>query len=391
MSAARRVAFLVSVSCLLEGAARRHSEAFVQTGSLPIRRLSKGSPVLAAVSEAAVAEPNVLERPRWAGGGWLSDLVNAAIKTPAVFSLMKLGARQVLIKTAEDAGISWSQRSEALVRKARESGYLDSLTDETVDYPEYYLKEFHAYDSGNLSWEAAGECEPATFSMSQRVWKKEKMSHATSHGRLRSTFTDLLVSYLKEKKVNVKDAVDVGCSVGMSTLAVQEAVRPSRSMHGVDLSPFFLAVAKVREEEIAERVADTEGKRPGAKAGANERVKWRHAKAESLPFGSKSFDLYTLCFTLHELPQEPTREILREAFRVTRPGGVVALTDNDPRSPVIQNLPPPLFSLMKSTEPWSDQYYTFDLEEALREAGFSDVRYVPSDPRHRTVLAQRPK
>jgi hypothetical protein len=42
---------------------------------------------------------------------------------------------------------------------------------------------------------------------------------------------------------------------------------------------------------------------------------------------------------------------------------------------------------MKSTEPWSDEYYTLDLEASLREAGFDAVQMQPSDPRHRTLIA----
>lgn len=50
------------------------------------------------------------------------------------------------------------------------------------------------------------------------------------------------------------------------------------------------------------------------------------------------------------LPQHAIRDILTEAVRIVRPGGVVFFTDNDPRSPVIQSLPPAIFTLMKSTE-----------------------------------------
>ena len=67
----------------------------------------------------------------------------------------------------------------------------------------------------------------------------------------------------------------------------------------------------------------------------------------------------------------------------------MAITDNNPKSAVIQNLPPPIFTLMKSTEPWSDEYYAFDLEQAMRDAGFVDVITVETDPRHRTVLGRR--
>lgn len=65
------------------------------------------------------------------------------------------------------------------------------------------------------------------------------------------------------------------------------------------------------------------------------------------------------------------------------------MVDNNPQSPVIQNLSPVLFTLMKSTEPWSDDYYTFDVEAALENSGFEHVVTVASDPRHRTIIGQK--
>lgn len=56
------------------------------------------------------------------------------------------------------------------------------------------------------------------------------------------------------------------------------------------------------------------------------------------------------------------------------------------RSKTIQNLPPLLASLMKSTEPWSDEYYSHDIEEAMRQAGFTQVVTQEADHRHRVVL-----
>lgn len=60
------------------------------------------------------------------------------------------------------------------------------------------------------------------------------------------------------------------------------------------------------------------------------------------------------------------------------------------RSETIQNLPPALFTLMKSTEPWSDEYYQMDVEAALREIGFKEVVTEEADHRHRTILALEP-
>jgi hypothetical protein len=46
---------------------------------------------------------------------------------------------------------------------------------------------------------------------------------------------------------------------------------------------------------------------------------------------------------------------------------------------------------MKSTEPWSDEFYTLDVEAMMQEVGFEYVVTVASDPRHRTILARKPQ
>lgn len=60
------------------------------------------------------------------------------------------------------------------------------------------------------------------------------------------------------------------------------------------------------------------------------------------------------------------------------------------RSKTIQNLPPALFTLMKSTEPFSDLYYAMDVEGAMRMAGFAHVETREADHRHRAILGLAP-
>ena len=55
-----------------------------------------------------------------------------------------------------------------------------------------------------------------------------------------------------------------------------------------------------------------------------------------------------------------------------------------------QELSPVLFTIMKSTEPFLDEYYLTDLGKVMREAGFINVNTVLTDPRHRTVTATVP-
>ncbi|MBE9156534.1 class I SAM-dependent methyltransferase [Nodosilinea sp. LEGE 06152] len=307
-------------------------------------------------------------KPDWAGDDLLSRLVNRAIHTPALYALMKRQARQVMIKTAEKNGVPWRQTCVTLDTPAMHQR-LDALTNPAVVYPDYYRVPFHAYSEGNLCWQAAFEAAPATYAMALRIWPQEDLSWQEAQARLRQSFLDILDQH-SPKQVN--DVLDVGCSVGISTLAIHRHYSQKNSVRtvGLDLSPYMLAVAQAQDSQ-------------------HEIAQWVHAAAESTGFSDASFDVVTMQFVTHELPRTATQAIFAEALRLLRPGGTLAIVDNNPQSPVIQALPPVLFTLMKSTEPWSDDYYTFDLEAALVAAGFESPLTVPSDPRHRTLIARK--
>jgi ubiquinone/menaquinone biosynthesis C-methylase UbiE len=68
------------------------------------------------------------------------------------------------------------------------------------------------------------------------------------------------------------------------------------------------------------------------------RIKWMHGNAEKTNSKSNSFDLITLTFIAHELPDEATKSILTECYRIAKSGGTIAITDNNPKSKIIQNL-----------------------------------------------------
>jgi hypothetical protein len=68
---------------------------------------------------------------------------------------------------------------------------------------------------------------------------------------------------------------------------------------------------------------------------------------------------------------------------------VIALVDQDPDSAVIRRLPAPIATLLKSTEPYLEEYFRLDLPAALQEAGFQQVRAQACDPRHRVLVARR--
>ncbi len=311
------------------------------------------------------------QKPDWAGEDLLSRVVNGLIQTKPIYRLMKQQARQVLIKTAEKNGIPWRENYERLKASGVQTT-LEALTHPTVSYPPYYQVPFHAYDAGNLCWDAAFEAESATYAMALRVWKEEPLTPIEAQERLRSSFHQVLA---REGVPQATDILDIGCSVGISTLALHRYYQSQQDAPvktiGFDLSPYMLAIAQHQ---------DTEG----------EIAEWVHGQAEYTGFADESFDLVTLQFVVHELPRSATIAIFEEIHRILRQGGTCAIVDNNPQSKVIQTLPPVLFTLMKSTEPWTDDYYTFNIEEALTKTDFTQITTVESDPRHRTIVARKP-
>ena len=309
-------------------------------------------------------------KPDWAGEDLLSRFVNLLIKTKPIYKIMQGQARRVLIKTAEKNGIAWRKNYQELEQSGAKD-LLESITNKNLVYPDYYQVPFHAYDRGNLCWQAAFEAASATHSMGLRVWKDEDITWQEAQQRLRHSFYRVLEEYTPDTITNV---LDLGCSVGISTLELHRYFSNKQDSPintiGMDLSPYMLAVAQTSDNQ-------------------QEISQWIHGMGESTGLTDNSLDVVTLQFLIHELPHQATKEIFKEALRILKPGGVIAIVDNNPASPVIQGLPPVLFTLMKSTEPWSDDYYTFDVEAAMQEVGFNYQTTVASDPRHRTIIGTK--
>jgi len=309
--------------------------------------------------------------------GWLIERVLAV---EPLRQILFWQARRLIISTAEGRGIAWRARREAL--QAMAEPLLPASTNPATRPPTYYRARFHAYREGNLCWQAACEAEQATDAMALRVWPEEPLQPAEAQERLRQAIYAAIAPSLQGP---VQRALDLGCSVGVGTRTLKDWLEARQGeavvVEGLDLSPPMLAVARAREAERAGA--------PGSIAEGSPITVWHHAAAEATGLPSGAYDLITLQFVCHELPGEATRAVLAEAARLLRPGGVIVQVDQDPDSEVIRRLPAPIATLLKSTEPYLEDYFSLDLPAELEAAGFHLVRRVPCDHRHRVLVATR--
>lgn len=291
-----------------------------------------------------------------------SRIINGLLSIKPLANIAKQRARNMMIQRAEKIGVPWRQRVQEL-RTHDWDSELANVQNPQLTYPDYYVTSFHAYDEGNLSWDAALEVEVAACAVHARIWPG---AGAQGDAQLRQSYHDIV----KEKvTIEPKDILDVACSVGMSTFALQE-LYPSANITGIDLSPYFLAVAQYSARQ------------------RHAKINWKHAAAEATGLPDASFDLVSSFLLFHELPQTPAKQILGEARRLLRPGGYLTIMDMNPRSEIYATMPPYILTLLKSTEPYLDEYFTLDIAQALVEAGFQPPMIIPNSPRHRTIIAQ---
>lgn len=312
-----------------------------------------------------------------------SRLVSGLLSIKPLAAVAKHQARSMMIKRAEEIGVYWRDEVAELRShlSAQLAADLGSVQAPDLAYPDYYCTSFHAYEEGNLGWEPALEVEVAAHAVHARIWPD---SGAAGDAKLRQSYHAILRA---ELPVAPQAIVDLGCSVGMSSFALQHTF-PQAQITGVDLSPYFLAVATYRDRMRQQGQTwsltsqQTAIEMPTA-------VNWVHAPAEATGLAAESADLVSACLMFHELPQSAAVAILQEAHRLLRPGGHLSLMDMNPRSEVYAKMPPYILTLLKSTEPYLDQYFALSLEQAIVDAGFQPPQIVTNSRRHRTVIAKK--
>jgi demethylmenaquinone methyltransferase/2-methoxy-6-polyprenyl-1,4-benzoquinol methylase len=146
--------------------------------------------------------------------------------------------------------------------------------------------------------------------------------------------------------------LDLCCGTGTVTTRLAKA-RSTSQVFGLDLSSDMLNVAT-------------------RKAGELPNISFMEGTAQNLPFPNSYFDAVTISFALHEMPKDERDAALKEAFRTLKTDGKIVILDV---RQVTNWSKYPLSLYLRFFEPRSVfEFIKEDLEEALRETGFSSTQ-----------------
>jgi ubiquinone/menaquinone biosynthesis C-methylase UbiE len=162
-------------------------------------------------------------------------------------------------------------------------------------------------------------------------------------------FTQMRDAYLAQLTLPpTAHILELGCGTGVVLRALARRTDFSGRLVGVDQSPVLIAAAR----------------RLAAEEGVDQRIEFRVGDVHHLAVGESSFDA-VIAHTLVSHVADPVR-VLKEAARVVRPGGSVAVFDGD-------------FASLTFAHP--DPAFARAMDEALVEAVVTHPRLMRDLPR----------
>lgn len=225
-------------------------------------------------------------------------------------------------------------------------------------YPGYYRRTFHWQTDGWLSEHSARVYDPGV----------EFLFLGTADVMRRMVIPPVADAVRSVRKPRI---LDVACGTGRFLLQLHKAL-PGAKLYGLDLSPYYIRYAADVLSEAADVSLVTDN-------------------AENMPLGNGTFDAVTCIFLFHELPKDARRRVMREVYRVLKPGGIFVILDSAQfsESKLLKEYLVAFQSIYH--EPYYKAYLRDDLEGMMEECGFTVDESEPHFVSKRVVGRKAPQ
>jgi len=205
--------------------------------------------------------------------------------------------------------------------------------------------------------------------------KKAKEKAAASYNAAADHFDDEPLSFWdligKRTVTNLKlpagaKVLDVGCGTGASALPAAQAVSKNGLVVGVDLAARLLDRARAK-----------------ASAAGLDNVEFRVADMTALNYPDANFDAVVSVFSVFFVPD--MERLVRELWRMVRPGGKLAVTTWGPRifepaySRWLVAVEKERPDLASAFNPWDRITDVVSVRKLLEDGGAKDVEVIPEE------------
>lgn len=225
---------------------------------------------------------------------------------------------------------------------AAESGPGSLELNPDLDLPEYTRHEVHIQPGGYVGEDFAGH-----------VYHYGTNSFYLGRNDQDEVYVARAAQLSKPEDGKVDRIVELGCGIGQYTLALKESF-PQAKVMGLDVGAPMLRYAHARavhlgiDVQFAQRLAEDTGLEDG------------------------SVDVVCAHILFHEVSTPAAGEIIKEAYRILRPGGVFEITDFSVQREWSTYMEYRVWAdHYYNGEPWTRDYYNRDMLGLLRAAGFT--------------------
>ena len=162
--------------------------------------------------------------------------------------------------------------------------------------------------------------------------------------------------------------VDLGAGGGFDCFLAAKQVGESGKVIGVDMTPDMLTTARINAEKIGSK-----------------NVEFRLGEIEHLPVGDNSVDIIMSNCVINLSPDK--LNVYKDAFRVLKPGGRLAIADIVTTAPLPENIRK---NMALVTACVGGAATIEDTKEMLKEAGFVEIKVEPKNRSRELIQAWDP-